>query len=185
MKQNGKRMELHKLFLPWQDDSECAWLERMHRDGWALEATGFCRYRFIRCEGGTWSYRLDFRAMSANDEAEYLALFSAAGWERVGRGKGWHYFRHCGGADAPIDIYTDLQSRRRMYGAMLGFLALISLPSLYFVLLYPSRPNGLSGVWLELYGILKLVLGAILVLLALAALGIARRMSGLGKGVGD
>ncbi len=69
-----------KLFLPWQDEKEEAWLRQMAQQGWHLSLVAPLVYTFVRGDPRDDVYRLDYLTSKADYE-EYKQLFQDAGWD--------------------------------------------------------------------------------------------------------
>ncbi|MBQ9195901.1 MAG: DUF2812 domain-containing protein [Clostridia bacterium] len=97
---------IRKWYWVWSFEKEEDWLNEMAMNGWVLESVGYCTYRFVRCEPGEYSVRLE---MHPYDEA-YLAFMKETGAEYIGRMMMWIYFRKKT-ADGPFDLFSDIDSK--------------------------------------------------------------------------
>lgn len=143
MKQNLVRKT--KLFWPWQDREEEAWLEAMSRQGLHLsEARTLGRYAFEKGAPKAYAYRLDYQD-SLKDEQHYLKIFEDAGWQRVATQGGWHYFRQEIRAGQVPEIFSDSDTKIKKYERFKTLL--VSMLPLYVLVLAlnASLPDG--EVW--------------------------------------
>lgn len=67
-----------KIFLPWQEEKEQAFLEDMARKGYLLTRVQFCKYIFKQIEPTDLIFQSDFVDINV-DKAEYLQIFEDAG----------------------------------------------------------------------------------------------------------
>lgn len=112
-----------KVFLPWQDEKEEAWLEQMSAAGWHLLPVQWpLRYRFEKGQPQPYKYRLDFLYANPKDLPGYLQLFQDAGWQHLGSMSSWHYWRKAAGAGYSDEIFSDNESKIKKYQRLLGFL---------------------------------------------------------------
>lgn len=73
---NAKTINKNRLFWPWQDEKEEAWLEEMSREGWHLQAVKLlCTYTFVMDEPAPYVYRLDYYQGDKSTFSTLLALF--------------------------------------------------------------------------------------------------------------
>jgi len=121
---NAHTIKKNRLFWPWQDEYEEAWLEDMSREGWHLQAVKLlCNYTFVKGEPAPYVYRLDYYPGDKSAFLEYLQIFQDAGWEYLGELSNWRYWRKRKvNGDTP-EIFTDQQSKIKKYQRLLGVLA--------------------------------------------------------------
>ncbi len=134
-----------KLFLPWQDREEEAWLEEMARQGLCLvKADQLGRYTFEKSEPKAYAYRLDYQD-SLTDELHYLKIFEDAGWKRITSQGGWHYFQQEVKEGKVPEIFTDAETKIKKYERVKALI--LSLMPLYLVVLVlnASMPDGKAG----------------------------------------
>jgi len=123
---NAHMINKNRLFWPWQDDKEEAWLEDMSREGWHLQAVKLlCTYTFVKGEPAPYVYRLDYYLGDKSTFPEYLKIFQDAGWEYLGELSNWRYSRKREVNGATPEIFTDRQSKIKKYQRLLGVLAFI------------------------------------------------------------
>ena len=101
-----ERTTIRRFFWVWKFEKEEAWLNAMAQSGWALESIGFFTYRFVRCEPGEYSVRLE---MHGPDDA-YINFMAETGAEYLGRQMAWMFFRKKA-EDGPFDLFSDIDSR--------------------------------------------------------------------------
>lgn len=97
---------VRKWFWAWDFEKEERWLNEMTLSGWLLDQVGWCKYRFVPCEPGAYTIRLE---MHEKDDA-YLQFMADTGAEYVGRMVQWIYFRKKT-EDGEFDLFSDLDSR--------------------------------------------------------------------------
>jgi hypothetical protein len=121
----------YKLFWPWQDEKEEAWLEDMSARGYHLSRVGLpYTYRFNKGEPRQYTYRMDYMYLDKKKTMEYLQVFQDAGWEYLGEMSNWRYWRKPVGAGETAEIFTDNESKIKKYQRVtlfLGFMLLILL----------------------------------------------------------
>ncbi len=101
-----ERKTVHKWFWVWDFEKEERWLNELALSGWVLDGIGWCTFRFVRCEPGEYTVRLE---MHEKDDA-YIRFMEETGCEYVGRMLQWIYFRKKISYGA-FDIFSDLDSR--------------------------------------------------------------------------
>ena len=131
-----KRKTIRKWFWVWEFEKEEQWLNEMALNGWALDGVGLCEYRFVACEPGEYTVRLE---MHAWDE-EYISFMRETGAEYVGRMMAWIYFRKKT-AEGPFDLYSDIDSRIDHLKRIVRMLAIVGGANLAIGLF-----NSLNGV---------------------------------------
>ena len=100
-----ERKTVHRWWWVWNFEKEEQWLNTMAQSGWVLDGVGFCTFRFIPCEPGEYTVRLE---MHGADQA-YLDFMQETGAEYVGRMVQWVYFRKKV-QYGEFDIFSDLNS---------------------------------------------------------------------------
>ena len=100
------RKTVHKWFWVWEFEKEERWLNDMAAQGWALEAVGWCTYRFVECQPGEYIFRLEMR----DHDSAYLDFLAELGVEYVGRVIQWIYLKKPA-AEGPFDLFSDMDSR--------------------------------------------------------------------------
>jgi len=117
-------MTKFKWFWAWEDEKEEAWLREMAQNGWHLVQVSFPNvYTFEQGAPRDVVYRLDFFTRHL-DKANYLQLFSDAGWEHFGEYGSWQYFRKEVVPGEADEIFTDNESKAKKYQRILVFLVL-------------------------------------------------------------
>jgi Protein of unknown function (DUF2812). len=132
-------MKKVKFFLDF--DKEESWLNQMADDGFLLTKAGLA-YRFSVIEPKSAVVKVDYRpAMSETDFADYLSLFSDAGWQHQAgsRQGGPQYFASFSG-DANAEIFSDADSRAQRYRRSIATYGLLLLP--FVVLLFVLWTQG-------------------------------------------
>ena len=108
MERNAETKTVFRWWWEWDFDKEEQWLNQMAQSGWLLDKVGFCIYRFVRCEPGAYSVRLEMHPC----DKDYLSFMEETGAEYVGRMLQWVYFRKKL-TDGPFDLFSDIDSRIR------------------------------------------------------------------------
>lgn len=101
-----ERKTVRKWFWIWEFEKEEQWLNAMANSGWLLDGVGWCTFRFVACEPGTYAVRLEMRPR----EEGYLDFMQETGAEYVGSVIQWNYFRRKI-EDGPFDLFSDLDSK--------------------------------------------------------------------------
>lgn len=122
-----ERKTVRRLFWAWEFDQEEKWLNQMAQQGWALDGVGLSGYRFIACEPGEYTVRLEMHPF----DQKYVDFMAETGAQYVGRWMQWMFFRKKS-ADGAFDLFSDLDSRlthlgrieRVLWGLALANLAL-------------------------------------------------------------
>ena len=120
---NTISMKKTRLFLPWQDEKEEAWLEEMSASGWHLSRVQLpWVYTFDKGEPCRKIYRLDYMLVTKGKLDEYLQIFRDAGWEYIGEMSNWRYWgKQVANGETP-EIFTDNESKIKKYQRMLGMM---------------------------------------------------------------
>jgi hypothetical protein len=127
-----------KLFWPWQDLEEEAWLEQMSRQGLHLKKVHrLGQYDFEPGRPAENIYRMDFQDALHKNKDAYLRLFIDSGWEHLGEMSGWQYFRRPVQPEGEREIFTDPDSKIQKYKRYLTYLNAI----------YPSYLICFVGLW--------------------------------------
>ena len=119
------RKTVHKWFWVWDFEKEERWLNQMAAQGWALESVGLGTYRFVECEPGEYTIRLEMRP----HDSGYMDFLSEMGVECIGRLFAWLYLRKTA-ADGPFDLFSDIDSRTAHLRRIERSLLLIGLANL-------------------------------------------------------
>lgn len=83
-----------KYFTVPEWKKEENYLRKQHKNGWEfVSVSGFCLYRFKRCEPKDVVYQLDYNPDSLTNKNEYIQMFSDCGWEYLQNYVGYSYFR--------------------------------------------------------------------------------------------
>lgn len=116
-----------KLFLPWQDENEEKWLEKMAAKSWQLESVIPFLYSFRRGSPEQITIRLDYKSKWDKDYQEYLSTFRDAGWRLQNTLGNWHYFSINPENEALPEIYNSNRTKAQKYRRLLIGLAPILL----------------------------------------------------------
>lgn len=128
----NEQKRFFKIFGAWNDEGEEAWLSHMAQQGWHLVRPALGFYPFVRGDPKNIVYRMDYKS-GDKDMAEYLQLFSDAGWQHVGALGGWQYFRKEAAEGEILEIYTDDKSKIQKYQRVITLL-IVFLPILIIIL---------------------------------------------------
>lgn len=131
-----------RFFTIVQWEAEQAYLQRRHRQGWALDwVSAQCVYHFTRCEPQDVVYQLDYNREALRHKEDYVQMFVDCGWEYIQDCMGYCYFRKPKSAMKGTEegIFCDDASRldlmmRVFRGRMIPLLVmffLVLLPQLY------------------------------------------------------
>ena len=101
-----EKKTVRKWFWVWDFEKEEQWLNTMANSGWLLDGVGWCSYRFVACEPGTYTVRLEMR----DKDDDYIGFMQETGAEYVGRMVKWLYFRKKA-EDGEFDLFSDLDSK--------------------------------------------------------------------------
>lgn len=134
---------IRRSFWVHQYEMEETFLSEMARDGWHFKELhiGFpTKYEFVKGENIDYIYRLDFVSFR-EDKADYHQLFADAGWDEVytwpGIGGRWYYFRRIRTGGKADLIYTDPESKYRLYDKLWKRFGI------YFILAFLIELNGI------------------------------------------
>jgi hypothetical protein len=176
--EKNQTMSVTKTFFAWQEEKEAKWLESMANQGWILTDLTFFHYTFTRAEPQECRYAMDFFIMSKKDVPEYIQMFEDAGWIHCASMGNWYYFRSSSEA-VTEDIFTDRESRIVKYRRILLVLAVVSIPLIHQLVIYPQLylegDRGIDGFYRFFLPFTALVL-ALLILAAIRIMIHIRRI---------
>ncbi|MGN1385623.1 MAG: DUF2812 domain-containing protein [Bacillus sp. (in: firmicutes)] len=88
-------------------------LSKLAKEGWILDELTLLRgYRLKRSQPRDVVYSLDYKRLDQADQAEYVEMFEAGGWEHICSLQDMHFFAAPPGT---TPIYTDKESHQHMY----------------------------------------------------------------------
>lgn len=124
-------------------------LERCAREGWMLCGIRAAGYRLVlaKARPQALQYAFDWQPAPLPDEAEYLALYAAAGWQLCTKHDGFYVFCTPAGT---VALHTDAQLLQQVRGGRLRRLSVASLVLLLvcLMLVWVLRTVVLpKGVW--------------------------------------
>jgi|WetSurMetagenome_2_1015567.scaffolds.fasta_scaffold08944_8 hypothetical protein len=121
---NGEKTtkRVFRMMMAWNDQKEERWLSDQAKSGWHMTSVNAFGYTFERGAPADVAYRFDWGPGCRRDQSEYLGIFRDSGWEYMGRRGRWNIFRKPVVGGVVPEIYTDPQSRIRMYQRVIGFL---------------------------------------------------------------
>lgn len=145
----------YKIFLPWQDEDEEKWLEKMSTEGWELVSTIPFIYTFQRILPKQIIIRLDYKSSWDKDYQEYLSVFRDAGWSLQTTLGYWHYFSTSPQNGSVPEIYNSNRAKAQKYRRVLIGLSplLLLAPSQLPRALYFGGQTTVSGfdIFLRLF----------------------------------
>ena len=116
-----------KIFWPWQENEEEAWLREMTHQGLHLLRIAMPGvYAFRRGEPQDVVYRQDVQTPEQAERGVYLQLLQDAGWEYVTESGGLYYFRKAVEDGVEPELFTDNESRIEMYKRLMNYSAGLS-----------------------------------------------------------
>ena len=147
-----------KIFLPWQEEKEQAFLEDMARKGYLLTRVQFCNYIFKQIEPRDVVFQSDFVDINV-DKAEYLQIFEDAGWHLAFNYGSWYYFYHEKTADkSTLNIFSNNNSKRQKYKRVLMFLLLTGAPIYYHSYFILTGSKAISFKPFSIYTVSQILL---------------------------
>jgi hypothetical protein len=108
-----------KIFLPWQDEDEEKWLEKMSTEGWQLVSAIPFFYTFQKVSPKLIVVRLDYKSSWDKDYQEYLTVFRDAGWSLQTTLGNWHYFSINPQNGVVPEIYNSNRAKAQKYRRVL------------------------------------------------------------------
>jgi len=158
-----------KFFMPWQDNLQEKWLEEMSRQGLHLKNINWSEGEFVQGPSQNFVYRLDFQDALKQSTAEYLRIFSEAGWEHLAELDGWQYFRKLAQSGDETEIYTDPDTKIQKYRRFLANQGMLWLAfAAFFIPLMIIMPFPEGVIWLMtglfVFGSLYLIVIAVKVI---------------------
>lgn len=122
----NNRKFVKKSFFPHQYEKEEVFLSKMAREGWHFIDLHYglpTTYEFVKGEPVDYVYQLDYISKEEDTES-YHQLFADAGWDEVYRWNGlydchWYYFRRVRTPGRDYRIFTDPDSKFRMYDKLM------------------------------------------------------------------
>ncbi|MGT2951226.1 hypothetical protein BU202_08915 [Streptococcus cuniculi] len=140
-----------KLFFLTDFEEEEDYLAAMHRKGWRFKEIRFgCLFVFEPCRPEEVVYRLDFKPRLGEDREVYEQLYADYGWECVGVGNNFAYFRKAVTDGEAVDIYSDRQTKLDMIRQIFKwrFVAVVLMGlTVFWQALYPRDVNDWS-LWM-------------------------------------
>jgi len=99
-----------KVFVNYEKEE--VWLNEMAAKGFAFVDFILCRYTFMDCEPGEYTYRIELleNLSSTHESKRYLSFMAENGVEHIASWARWVYFRKRA-SDGVFDIYSDIESR--------------------------------------------------------------------------
>lgn len=136
-----KQLTIRKWFWVWDFEEEENWLNEMALQGWALNGIGFATFRFVACEPGAYTIRLEMHGHDAN----YLGFLEETGVEYIGRLFAWVYFRKKTEMGT-FDIFSDIDSKIRHLNRICKMLLVVGMANLGIGLINPSSAGRINLV---------------------------------------
>lgn len=183
---NTDTLKRTKLFFPWQDDKEEAWLRKMSQEGWHLNAIHLpCIYFFKRGEPCDYTYRLDYMLMDKTRLQDYIQIFQDAGWEYIGELSNWRYWRKQVAAGETDEIFTDTELKVKKYQRLLAIMSFF-----LFFLIFVGLQMLQNAAWADpdlpfvisaIYGIAMLLYALLIPIYVVVVVQVLRRIKQLKK----
>jgi hypothetical protein len=169
-------------FLPWQDDQQEKWLQKMSQQGLHLaKVASWGSFYFQNGSPMEYAYCLDFNVDKKLDD--YIDFIRDSGWEYLGASGGWHYWRKAvEDGQAPL-FFSDTESKIQKYQRLFRFYATSSPGAAIIYIITAAQYKRFPGR-LPLWVVITVLSICFLYILitALVALGIGLRMRELKKG---
>lgn len=126
-----KEKIVRKWFWVWEFEKEEKWLDEMAKQGWVLDGTGFCKYKFVPCEPGEYTVRLELMQWHPHSEQgqEYISFVEETGAEFVGNYMRWAFFRR-NTKNGSFDLFSDINSRIKHLEGIMKMMEGIALANL-------------------------------------------------------
>lgn len=102
-------MVKYKLF--YDKDAEQDWLNRLAGLGWKLESFFLGRYKFTKCEPGTYRYQIDLLNSCTLDKSDYEEFMEDAGVRVVCQWFKWVFLEKKVSEGGEFELYTDIESK--------------------------------------------------------------------------
>ena len=156
----------------WNPEKEQTWLNEMAAKGLALSDYSCWRYVFEETKPGEFIYRIDLLEQDPRHlESEvFLKFLEDSGVQVVATYFKWVYLRKKA-ADGPFEVYSDIESRIRLYRRILQFwtslLAMMTVAALvnYGVFIAEFIATGSPDMWLNFgCGILCTLIGILMMI---------------------
>lgn len=123
-------LKTRKIFFVWGEEKEILYLEEMAQNGWLLVDVSVITYSFIKTEPGNYKYQLDFSSKPSHIYDEKKVFLKECKWHYITGQMGWHYYRGLTEDVYDSDLFTDYESVKGKYDALLKqfyVLALINI----------------------------------------------------------
>lgn len=136
---------IFKFLTLFEYEDEEAFLEAQHKAGWKVtgyKLPGF--YKFEKCEGADYTYRIDFTDENGSKNSEYRQMFADNGWEFLWSVNGFSIFRKPSSSPANNEIFTDNESKLRMLQKIQNR-RLLPLITIFLCAVVPNFVKGLHG----------------------------------------
>ena len=143
---------IFKFLTLFEYEDEEAFLEAQHKAGW--KATGYKLpgfYKFEKCEGADYTYRIDFTDENGSKNPEYRQMFADNGWEFLWSVNGFSIFRKPSSSPANNEIFTDNESKLRMLQKIQNRRLLPHI-TIFLCAVVPNFVKGLHGDFGKLPG---------------------------------
>ena len=102
-----KTKYIGSIGLAFSEKYDMKQLRKMSNKGWHLKQFGIMGYRLEQGEPEDVIYSIDYRKLQQDEEAEYLELFSFAGWTHICSWNDMHLFK---AMPNTTPIYSDKES---------------------------------------------------------------------------
>ncbi len=146
--------------LAFSEDEDMEKLRRFSLKGWHVSGFKFMGYTLEKGESLDYIYSIDYRSLTEDEEEEYFAFFSSAGWSHIASEANIHLFRALPGTQP---IYTDRDTTVEKYKNLSDSMNKLAIPFVFITAL----------VWIGAMissGILQSILLGVAVILSIIAL---------------
>lgn len=146
--------------LAFSEDEDMEKLRRFSLKGWHVSGFKFMGYTLEKGESLDYIYSIDYRLLTEDEEEEYFAFFSSAGWSHIASEANIHLFRALPGTQP---IYTDRDTTVEKYKNLSDSMNKLAIPFVFITAL----------VWIGAMissGILQSILLGVAVILSIIAL---------------
>lgn len=154
----------------WNPEKEQIWINEMAAKGLALSDYSCWRYVFEETQPGEYIYRIDLLEKDPqHPESEvFLKFLEDSGVSVVATYFKWVYLRKKA-ADGPFEVYSDIQSRMRLYRRILqfwtGLLVMMAIAALVNLCVFAAESiaTGTPHMWINFAcGILCTLIGILM-----------------------
>ncbi|MFS0614097.1 DUF2812 domain-containing protein [Lederbergia ruris] len=118
--------------LAFSEDEDMEKLRRFSLKGWHVSGFKFMGYTLEKGESLDYIYSIDYRLLTEDEEEEYFAFFSSAGWSHIASEANIHLFRALPGTQP---IYTDRDTTVEKYKNLSDSMNKLAIPFVFITAL--------------------------------------------------